>query len=149
MASPQPRSPKAQAPQRRDPARKLQRTLYRVAKRQPDRRFTLLYDQGCRRAILEEAWRLVQAHKGAAGVDQMDIDAIHAYREAQFLDDIETALRTAQSQAAQIRRVHLPKVGAPGQTRPLGIPTMRARVVHMAVKLVMEPLFAADFLPCS
>ena len=148
-AQPQRQSPKAKAPQRLDPARKLQRTLYRAAKQQPRRRFTLLYDKVCRRDILAEAWRRVQANKGASGVDRMDIEAIQAYGEGQFLDEIETALRTEQYRAAPVRRVHIPKAGVPGQTRPLGIPTVQDRVVQMAVKLVIEPLFEADFLPCS
>ena len=130
-------------------ARKLQRTLYPVAKQQPQRRYTLLYDKVSRRDILQEAWQRVKFNKGAAGVDQMDIDAIRDYGEERFLGEVEQELRGRQYRAALVRRVHIPKPGQPGKTRPLGIPTVKDRVVQMAVKLVIEPLFEADFLPCS
>jgi RNA-directed DNA polymerase len=130
-------------------ARKLQRTLYRVAKQQPGRRFTLLYDKVCRQDILQEAWQRVKSNKGAAGVDQVDINAILQYGEERFLIELEQELRSRQYRAALVRRVHIPKPGQPGKTRPLGIPTVKDRVVQMAVKLVIEPLFEADFLPCS
>jgi len=148
-ASPRPRQTRRKAPARLDNARKLQRTLYRVAKQQPERRFTLLYDKVCRQDILQEAWRRVKSNKGAAGVDQVDIDAIRDYGEDRFLSEVEEELRSQQYRTALVRRVHIPKPGQPGKTRPLGIPTVKDRVVQMAVKLVIEPLFEADFLPCS
>jgi RNA-directed DNA polymerase len=120
-----------------------------VAKQQPDRRFTLLYDKVCRHDILQEAWQRVKSNKGAAGVDQVDIDAIRDYGEDRFLREVEEELRSRRYRAALVRRVHIPKPGQPGKTRPLGIPTVRDRVVQMAVKLVVEPLFEADFIPCS
>jgi RNA-directed DNA polymerase len=122
---------------------------YRVAKQQPGRRFTLLYDKVCRQDILQEAWQRVKSNKGAAGVDQVDINAILNYGEERFLNELEQELRSRQYRAALVRRVHIPKPGQPGKTRPLGIPTVKDRVVQMAVKLVIEPLFEADFLPCS
>src|SRR4051812_11776887 len=125
------------------------RGLYRVAKQQPKRRFTLLYDKVCRRDILQEAWQRVKSNKGAAGVDQMDINAIREYGEERFLNEVEQELRSRRYRTALVRRVHIPKPGQPGKTRPLGIPTVKDRVVQMAVKLVIEPLFEADFLPCS
>jgi RNA-directed DNA polymerase len=137
------------APVRLNNARKLQRTLYRVAKQQPERRFTLLYDKVCRRDILQEAWQRVKSNKGAAGVDQVDIDAIRDYGEDRFLNELEQELRSRQYRTSLVRRVHIPKPGQPGKTRLLGIPTVKDRVVQMAVKLVIEPLFEADFLPCS
>src|ERR1700688_913950 len=137
------------APVRLNNARKLQRTLYRVAKQQPERRFTLLYDKVCRWDILQEAWQRVKSNKGAAGVDQVDIDAIRDYGEDRFLNELERELRSRQYRTALVRRVHIPKPGQPGKTRPLGIPTVKDRVVQMAVKLVIEPLFEADFMPCS
>src|SRR5207302_2495561 len=140
---------KRKAPARLDHARKLQRTLYRVAKQQPERRFTLLYDKVCRRDILQEAWRRVKSNKGAAGVDQVDIDSIRDYGEELFLNELEQELRSRQYRVALVRRVHMQKPGQPGKTRPLGIPTVKDRVVQMAVKLVIEPLFEADFMPCS
>src|SRR5215472_11186823 len=148
-AQPRTRQARRQAPARLDNARKLQRTLYRVAKQQPERRFTLLYDKVCRQDILREAWQRVKSNKGAAGVDQMDIDAIRDYGEDRFLNEVEQELRRRRYRAALVRRVHIPKPGQPGKTRPLGIPTVKHRVVQMAVKLVIEPLFEADFLPCS
>jgi group II intron reverse transcriptase/maturase len=120
-----------------------------VAKQQPERRFALLYDKVCRRDILQEAWQRVKSNKGAAGVDQVDIDAIRDYGEDRFLNELEQELRSRQYRTALVRRVHIPKPGQPGKTRPLGIPTVKDRVVQMAVKLVIEPLFEADFLPCS
>jgi RNA-directed DNA polymerase len=148
-AQPRTRQARRKAPARLDNARKLQRTLYRVAKQQPERRFTLLYDKVCRRDILQEAWRRVKSNKGAAGVDQVDIDAIRDYGEDRFLNDLEQELRSRSYRVALVRRVHIPKPGQPGKTRPLGIPTVKDRVVQMAVKLVIEPLFEADFMPCS
>jgi len=134
---------------RLDNARKLQRTLYRVAKQQPRRRFTLLYDKVCRQDILRDAWQQVKFNKGAAGVDKIDIEAIRDYGEERFLAELEQELRSRCYRTALVRRVHIPKPGQPGKTRPLGIPTVKDRVVQMAVKIVIEPLFEADFLPCS
>ena len=116
-----------------------------MAKQQPERRFTLLYDKVCRQDILQEAWQRVKSNKGAAGVDQVDIDAIRDYGEDRFLSEVEQELRSRQYRTALVRRVHIPKPGQPGKTRPLGIPTVKDRVVQMAVKLVIEPLFEADF----
>lgn len=144
-----PNRAKRKAPARLDNARKLQRTLYRVAKQQPERRFTLLYDKVCRQDILREAWQRVKSNKGAAGVDEVDISAIRDYGEERFLGEVEQELRSRQYRAALVRRVHIPKPGQPGKTRPLGIPTVKDRVVQMAVKIVIEPLFEADFMPCS
>jgi len=120
-----------------------------VAKQQPERRFTLLYDKVCRQDILPEAWQRVKSNKGAAGVDHVDIDAICNFGEEQFLHELSQELQSRKYRAALVRRVHIPKSGQPGKTRPLGIPTVKDRVVRMAVKLVIEPLFEADFLPCS
>lgn len=148
-AQPRPNRARRKAPARLDNARKLQRTLYRVAKQQPERRFTLLYDKVCRPDILQEAWRRVKSNKGAAGVDDVDIDEVREYGEARFLGEIEQALRDGSYRVSLVRRVHIPKTGQPGKTRPLGIPTVKDRTVQMAVKLVIEPLFEADFVPCS
>src|SRR5450631_904460 len=148
-AQPRTRQARRKAPARLDNARKLQRTLYRVAKQQPERRFTLLYDKVCRQDILQEAWQRVKSNKGAAGVDQVDIDTIRDYGEDRFLLEVEEELRSRQYRTGLVRRVHIPKPGQPGKTRPLGIPTVKDRVVQMVVKLVIEPLFEADFMPCS
>ena len=82
-------------------------------------------------------------------MDQVDIDTIRNYGEARFLDELGQELQNRQYRVAFVRRVHIPKPGQPGKTRPLGIPTVKDRVVQMAVKIVIEPLFEADFLPCS
>jgi len=148
-AQPRTRQAKREAPARLEQARKLQRTLYRAAKQQPERRFTLLYDKVCRQDILLEAWRRVKSKKGAAGADQVGIDTIRDYGEERFLSELEQELRSRSYRVAMVRRVHIPKPGQPGKTRPLGIPTVKDRVVQMAVKLVIEPLFEADFRPCS
>src|SRR6266852_4035670 len=148
-AQPRPNRAKRKAPARLDNARKLQRTLYRVAKQQPERRFTLLHDKVCRQDILQKAWQRVKSNKGAAGVDEVDIDAVREYGEARFLSEIEQELRDGSYRASLVRRVHIAKTGQPGKTRPLGIPVVKDRVVQMAVKWVMEPLFEADFMPCS
>jgi len=132
-----------------DKVRKLQRALYRAAKQQPERRFPLLYDKVCRPDLLAEAWRRVKSKQGAAGVDQVSIEAVCAYGEQRFLDELREDLHAERYRAAPVRRVHIPKPGVPGRTRPLGVPTLRDRVVQMAVKRVIEPLFEADFRPCS
>jgi hypothetical protein len=120
-----------------------------VAKQQPQRGFTLLYDKVCRQDILQWAWQRVKSNKGSAGVDKVDMDAIRDYGEEQFLGELQQELRNHRYRAALVRRVHIPKPGQPGKTRPLGIPTVKDRVVQMAVKIAIEPLFEADFLPCS
>jgi group II intron reverse transcriptase/maturase len=120
-----------------------------VAKQQPERRFTLLYDKVCRQDILQEAWKRVRSNGKAAGVDQQSLTDVREYGEERFLSEIEQELRQNRYRAAEVRRVHIPKSGQPGKTRPLGIPTVKDRVVQMAVKLVIEPLFEADFQPCS
>jgi len=148
-ATSRPNQARRKAPARLDNARKLQRTLYRVAKQQPERRFPFLYDKVCRQDILRNAWQRVRSNKGAAGVDQVEINAVGEYGEDRFLNELEQELRSWKYRAAWVRRVHIPKPGQPGKTRPLGIPTVKDRVVQMAVKLVIEPLFEADFVPCS
>ncbi len=132
-----------------DNARKLQRTLYRVAKMQPQRRFNLLYDKVCRPDILLEAWRRVKSNRGAAGVDGEGIEEVDRYGSERFLAQLRESLLAETYQVQPVRRVHIPKPGQPGRTRPLGIPVVRDRVVQMAVKMVIEPLFETDFLPCS
>ena len=132
-----------------DPARKLQRALYRAAKLQPERRFTLLYDKVCRPDILSEAWRRVKSNRGAAGVDNVGIEAVQRHGEERFLEELRAELLAVRYRVSNVRRVHIPKPGQPGRTRPLGVPTVRDRVVQMAVKLVIEPLFESDFMPCS
>jgi len=143
------KSARSKTPKRMDKVRKLQRTLYRAAKLQPERRFTLLYDKVCRKDILNEAWCRVKRNRGAAGIDKIDNEAVISYGEEHFLEEIRDALITMKYRASKVRRVHIRKPGQPGRTRPLGIPIIKDRVVQMAVKLVIEPLFEVAFPPCS
>jgi len=129
--------------------RVLQRRLYRAAKADGRRTFGVLYDKVCRRDVLEEAWKRVKAAGGGPGADGWSIKAIEEAGVEAFLDGIEAELRAKEYRPRVVLRRHIPKPGKPGQTRPLGIPVIRDRVVQMAVKLVIEPLFEADFLPCS
>lgn len=110
---------------------------------------TLLYDKVCRLDILQEAWQRVKSNKGAAGVDQVDIEEVEEYGEERFIQELQTALQQETYRVSLLRRVYIEKPGQPGRQRPLGIPTVKDRVAQMAVKLVIEPLFEADFLPCS
>jgi group II intron reverse transcriptase/maturase len=144
-ASNGPNSPDGRKPV--DKVRRLQRRLWAAAKRSPERRFHALYDRICRRDVLQEAWRRVRRNKGAAGVDGQSIEAVEQYGIELFLQELEAELRRGGYRASAVRRQYIPK--ADGKKRPLGIPTVRDRVVQMAVKLVLEPIFEADFLPCS
>jgi RNA-directed DNA polymerase len=132
-----------------DTVRALQRVLYRCAKQQPHRRFHALFDKVARSDVLEWAWDEVRANRGAPGADGVTIDQVEASGVAAFLEDLAAALRSGTYRPAPLRRVHIPKPGQPGKTRPLGIPTVRDRVVMTAAKLVLEPIFEADFLPSS
>ena len=127
--------------------RELQRQLWAAAKRVPGRRFHALYDQMCRDDILHEAWRRVRRNKGAAGVDRVTIEEVEQHGVERFLGEIGEVLRAGEYGAQVVRRVYIPKTD--GAKRPLGIPTVRDRVVQMAAKLVLEPIWEADFGPCS
>ena len=130
-----------------DKVRELQRTLWRAAKRHRGRRFHALYDRIYRSDVLWEAWSRVRGNQGAAGVDGETIAAIEQRGVAQLLEEIQGDLKTGQYRPAPVERRYIPK--ADGRRRPLGIPTVRDRVVQMATKLVIEPIFEADFLPVS
>jgi RNA-directed DNA polymerase len=132
-----------------DKVRALQRVLYRCAKQQPHRRFHALFDKVARSDVLEWAWDEVRANRGAPGADGVTIADVEACGVAAFLERLAAELRAGTYRPAPLRRVHIPKPGQPGKTRPLGIPTVRDRVVMTAAKLVLEPIFEADFLPSS
>jgi group II intron reverse transcriptase/maturase len=127
--------------------RQLQRRLWAAAKRSPGRRFHALYDHLGRSDVLREAWKRVRSNKGAAGVDAKTLEAVEHYGTGRFLEEIGCALRGDTYRAEVVLRRYIPK--ADGKKRPLGIPTVRDRVVQMAAKLVLEPVFEADFFPCS
>jgi RNA-directed DNA polymerase len=127
--------------------RQLQRKLWVCAKRSKTRRFHALYDRICRSDVLWEAWRRVRSNGGAAGVDAETIQAIEQRGEEKFLAEIHEALRAGRYRPSPVKRRYIPK--ADGKQRPLGIPTVRDRVVQMAAKLVIEPIFEADFQPYS
>ncbi len=130
-----------------DKIRRLQRRLYLKAKAEPSYRFYLLYDKIHRADILRHAYDLVRANKGAPGVDGMTCAAIEAAGLESWLTGIETDLSTKTYQPQPVRRVRIPKPG--GGERPLGIPTVRDRVVQTAAKLVLEPIFEADLEPSA
>jgi RNA-directed DNA polymerase len=134
---------------RQDKVQELQRTLYRAAKADPTRRFHALYDKVLRRDVLERAWELVRANRGAAGVDKQTIADVEQYGIAKLLDELAADLKDSGYRPLPARRVFIPKPGRPDERRPLSIPSVRDRVVQSAVKLVIEPIFEADFLPCS
>jgi group II intron reverse transcriptase/maturase len=130
-----------------DNVRQLQRRLWAAAKQAPGRRFHALYGHLARRDVLDEAWRRVRGNRGAAGVDGQSIRDIEQQGVEGFLEALAAELRAGTYRPAVVRRRYIPK--ADGKQRPLGIPTVRDRVVQMAAKLVLEPVFEADFLPCS
>jgi RNA-directed DNA polymerase len=130
-----------------DKVRQLQRRLWSAAKRQPGRRFHALMDRIYRRDVLWEAWRRVKRNRGAAGVDAMTLAAVEQMGVEAFLEDLGARLRAGTYRPAAVRRRYIPK--GDGRPRPLGIPTVRDRVAQMAATLVLEPIFEADFHPCS
>ena len=128
--------------------RTLQRKLYRKAKQEPACRFHALYDKVYRADILSHAYRLVRANKGSAGIDGVTFKAIEETEGVPaFIGELEEALRTKTYQPDPVKRVMIPK--SDGSQRPLGIPTIRDRVAQMAAKLVIEPIFEADFCKTS
>ena len=131
----------------RDKVRELQRRLCAAAKRARERRFHALYDHIWRSDVLLEAWKRVRKNRGAAGIDGQSIRDVEQYGVERFLQELGAELQAGEYRPSVVRRRYIPK--ADGKKRPLGIPTVRDRVVQMAAKLVLEPIFEADFLPCS
>ena len=130
-----------------DKVRELQRTLWMCAKRSRTRRFHALYDRIYRSDVLWAAWERVRSNGGAAGIDGESIRAVEEHGVQAFLDRIQADLKAGRYRPSPVKRRYIPK--GDGKQRPLGIPTVRDRVVQMAAKLVLEPIFEADFLPSS
>ena len=130
-----------------DHVRQLQRRLWVAAKRSPERRFHALMDRIWRADILQEAWRRVTRNRGAAGVDCETLAAVEQYGSERLLQELGSALRAGPYRPPPVLRRYIPK--ADGRQRPLGIPTVRDRVVQMAATLVLTPIFEADFRSSS
>ncbi len=130
-----------------DKVRELQRKLWVCAKQSKTRRFHALYDRIYRSDVLWRAWTRVRRNGGAAGVDQATLGSIEEQGVAQFLEGIQADLKAGRYRPSPVMRRWIPK--ADGKQRPLGIPTVRDRVVQMAAKIVVEPIFEADFLESS
>jgi group II intron reverse transcriptase/maturase len=127
--------------------RRLQDRLRDVAKQQPGRKFHALYDRISRSDVLEEAWNSVRRNKGAAGVDAQTIAEIEQNGVKLFLEELGDVLRRNEYRPQAVLRRYIPK--GDGKQRPLGIPTVRDRVVQAATKLILEPIFEVEFRDCS
>lgn len=123
--------------------RDFQRKLYRKAKQEPDFRFYVLYDKIGHLHFLREAYRRVKANRGVPGMDGVTFEQIEKDGVEEFLLELQKELRHKTYCPQPVKRVHIPKTN--GDTRPLGIPTIRDRVAQMSCKLVIEPVFEADF----
>ncbi len=132
----------------REDVRVLQRGLYRAAKAQSGRRFGVLYDKVYRADVLWLAWERVRENRGAPGVDGQTIEEIERAGVGLFLEGLAAELREKRYRPNRVRRTYIPKPGKE-EKRPLGIPVVKDRVVQAAVKMVIEPIFEADFQPCS
>lgn len=140
-----PNNPDGRRP--RDKVQELQRRLWAAAKRATGRRFHVLYNHIWRSDVLWAAWEQVKKNRGAAGVDGQSIRDVEEQGVDGFLEALGAELKAGTYRPQVVKRRYIPK--ADGKQRPLGIPTIRDRVAQMAAKLVIEPVFEADFLPCS
>ena len=127
--------------------RQFQIRLYRKAKQDKTFRFYVLYDKLTVSYMLNEAWLRVKRNKGAAGYDGMSIKDVTAYGAERYLSEIAEELRNETYKPQPVLRVYIPK--ANGKMRPLGIPPVKDRIVQMCCKMIIEPIFEADFEDCS
>lgn len=125
----------------------FQRKLHEKAKADPKDRFYSLYDKIYRTDILEEAYRRAKANGGTSGVDGETFEAIETPGSSEYLAVIQKELKEEQYQAKPVKRVYIPKKN--GTMRPLGIPTIRDRIVQTALLIILEPIFEADFSQSS
>jgi RNA-directed DNA polymerase len=130
-----------------DKVHRLQVKLYQAAKQSPARRFHALYDKVYRDDVLHRAWERVRRNRGAAGVDGVTIAQVEAAGVDQFLNALADEIKAERYYPLPSRRVWIPK--PQGDQRPLGVPALRDRIVETAAKLVLEPIFEADFMDCS
>jgi group II intron reverse transcriptase/maturase len=128
-------------------ARELQEKLGHADKTNRRRRFHALYDKVYRMDVLQEAWRRVRRNNGAAGIDKQTLQDIETMGMQEFLLSCQEALKEGNYHPQPVRRKYIPKKD--GQMRPLGIPTVRDRLIQMATKIVIEPIFEANFKDCS
>jgi len=131
----------------KEKVRQLQNKLYLIAKKCSGRRFHALYDKVYRDDVLYEAWKKVKANKGSSGVDGISIEDIETIGIEKYLIDIKAELQDGTYRPSPVKRVMIPKPD--GSERPLGIPTVKDRIVQMATKIAIEPVFEADFRDCS
>ena len=127
--------------------RDFQRKLYRKAKQEEEFRFYVLYDKVRLPYFLREAYRRCKCNHGVCGIDGMSFEDVEEYGVDKFLSEIMEELLNRTYKPSPVLRVYIPK--ANGKERPLGIPTIKDRVVQMSVKMVIEPIFEADFEDCS
>lgn len=127
---------------------KLQTALYEKAKQEPSYRFYALYDKVHRDDVLFHAWKLCKSNRGAPGVDGQTFEDIEEYGVEKWLGELAMEVKQERYEPQAVRRVMIPKPGGMGE-RPLGIPTIRDRVVQTAAKLILEPIFEADFDPAA
>lgn len=131
----------------REKVRQLQNKLYLTAKKCSSRRFHALYDKVYRDDVLYEAWKRVKANQGSSGVDGITIEDIEISGVNRYLTGIQLELKGGTYRPLPVRRVMIPKPD--GSQRPLGIPCVKDRIVQMATKIAIEPVFEADFKDCS
>ncbi|MBS7528865.1 group II intron reverse transcriptase/maturase, partial [Fusibacter paucivorans] len=131
----------------KEKVRQLQRKLYRSAKQNNKRKFHALFDKVYRMDVLQEAWKRVRASKGAGGIDLVTLTDVEIYGVERFLEEIAQLLKDGDYRPSPAKRVNIPKDN--GKERPLGLPTIKDKIVQMATKIVIEPIFEADFHECS